>query len=113
MFRVNSCDLVDRTPTDERAIHEITRRRVGTLAFTPKRSFLERHDMQKRRLIATLLGSIMLSQVGSVMAAKRSAHPLAPATDWSKAVVESTIKRFPTADSLKGWGYAKSLYLYG
>src|SRR5437870_1917123 len=36
-----------------------------------------------------------------------------PNTDWSKAVVESTIKRFPTAESLKGWGYAKSLYLYG
>src|SRR5467141_2587654 len=86
---------------------------IGTLAFSPKRSFLERHDMQKRRLIATLLGSIMLSQGGSVMAAKRSAHPLPPATDWSQAVVESTIKRFPSADSLKGWGYAKSLYLYG
>src|SRR5438874_7187528 len=37
----------------------------------------------------------------------------ARATDWSKAVVESTIKRYPTAESLKGWGYAKSLYLYG
>src|SRR5438552_17271300 len=36
-----------------------------------------------------------------------------PNTDWSKAVVESTIKRYPTAESLKGWGYAKSLYLYG
>ena len=34
-------------------------------------------------------------------------------TDWSKSVVDSTIKRFPTAESLKGWGYAKSLYLYG
>ena len=34
-------------------------------------------------------------------------------TDWSRAVVDSTIKRFPTAESLKGWGYAKSLYLYG
>src|SRR5256714_14667346 len=34
-------------------------------------------------------------------------------TDWSIAVVDSTIKRFPTAESLKGWGYAKSLYLYG
>src|SRR6266849_2663240 len=42
------------------------------------------------------------------------APPVAPAnTDWSRAVVESTIKRFPTAESLKGWGYAKSLYLYG
>ena len=38
---------------------------------------------------------------------------LAATTDWSKALVDSTIKRFPTADSLKGWGYAKSLYLYG
>lgn len=34
-------------------------------------------------------------------------------TDWSVAMVESTMKRYPTADSLKGWGYAKSLYLYG
>src|ERR1700745_1455894 len=34
-------------------------------------------------------------------------------TDWSKAMVESTMKRYPTAESLKGWGYAKSLYLYG
>ena len=35
------------------------------------------------------------------------------ATDWSKEMVDSTIKRYPTAESLKGWGYAKSLYLYG
>src|SRR5215204_1169786 len=35
------------------------------------------------------------------------------AADWSKEMVESTIKRYPTAESLKGWGYAKSLYLYG
>src|SRR6266446_7428110 len=38
---------------------------------------------------------------------------LRASTDWSKAIVESTIKRYPTADSLKGWGYAKALYLYG
>src|SRR3954464_10742437 len=37
----------------------------------------------------------------------------AATTDWSKELVESTIKRYPTAESLKGWGYAKSLYLYG
>src|SRR5437667_3438962 len=35
------------------------------------------------------------------------------AMDWSKEVVESTMKRYPSAESLKGWGYAKSLYLYG
>lgn len=34
-------------------------------------------------------------------------------TDWSVAVVESTMKRFPTAAALGSWGYAKSLYLYG
>ena len=36
-----------------------------------------------------------------------------PATDWSKALVESTMKRYPTAKDLGAWGYAKSLYLYG
>src|SRR6184192_585239 len=33
--------------------------------------------------------------------------------DWSVRVVESTIKRNPTGESFKGWGYAKALYLYG
>ena len=44
---------------------------------------------------------------------RRKETKAVPHTDWSKAVVESTIKRFPMAESLKGWGYAKSLYLYG
>ena len=35
------------------------------------------------------------------------------ANDWSKAMVESTMKRYPTANDLGAWGYAKSLYLYG
>jgi unsaturated rhamnogalacturonyl hydrolase len=35
------------------------------------------------------------------------------ATDWSVSMVESTMKRFPTAQDLGSWGYAKSLYLYG
>src|SRR5919202_1060811 len=34
-------------------------------------------------------------------------------TDWSVAMVESTMKRYPTAQDLGSWGYAKSLYLYG
>ena len=34
-------------------------------------------------------------------------------TDWSVAMVESTLKRYPTAKDLGAWGYAKSLYLYG
>ncbi len=39
-------------------------------------------------------------------------RPAAP-IDWSVALVESTIKRNPTGESFKGWGYAKALYLYG
>src|SRR4051812_15718361 len=34
-------------------------------------------------------------------------------TDWSVGMVESTMKRYPTAKDLGSWGYAKSLYLYG
>ena len=34
-------------------------------------------------------------------------------TDWSVRMVESTMKRYPTAKDLGPWGYAKSLYLYG
>ncbi|HSE19608.1 MAG TPA: glycoside hydrolase family 88 protein [Pyrinomonadaceae bacterium] len=34
-------------------------------------------------------------------------------TDWSVSMVESTMKRYPTAKDLGSWGYAKSLYLYG
>ena len=36
-----------------------------------------------------------------------------PPTDWSVQMVESTMKRYPTAKDLGSWGYAKSLYLYG
>ncbi len=36
-----------------------------------------------------------------------------PSRDWSVAMVESTMKRYPTAKDLGSWGYAKSLYLYG
>lgn len=33
--------------------------------------------------------------------------------DWSRAMIESTMKRYPTAQDLGSWGYAKSLYLWG
>ena len=44
---------------------------------------------------------------------RKSSRIAAPLTDWSVAVVDSTIKRNPTGESFKGWGYAKALYLYG
>jgi unsaturated rhamnogalacturonyl hydrolase len=57
---------------------------------------------KSKKIIAALIVSILFARIAA-----------AAATDWSKEMVESTIKRYPTAESLKGWGYAKSLYLYG
>ena len=33
--------------------------------------------------------------------------------DWSKALVDSTLTRYPDATKFGGWGYARSLYLFG
>ena len=66
-------------------------------------------------MIAVVTLLCITSQVVSAFS-NTSARPLseAPAkTDWSVALVESTIKRYPTGESWKGWGYAKALYLYG
>src|SRR5882672_1232652 len=70
--------------------------------------------------VSLLLGVIVFIQLSSFApnsVALASSHLAksspAPATDWSKAMVESTMKRFPTAQDLGSWGYAKSLYLYG
>ena len=53
-----------------------------------------------KRLLAAAIAVLMIGQM------------ILASTDWSKEVVESNMKRYPTAESLKGWGYAKSLYLY-
>src|SRR5436190_13475560 len=55
-----------------------------------------------------LIQTFTLANVGSSKPFSTSGQK-----DWSVGVVESTMKRYPTAESLKGWGYAKSLYLYG
>ncbi len=65
-------------------------------------------------IAAAVTTSILtLSVAASPLSRARNAESRAASTDWSVAMVESTMKRYPTADSLKGWGYAKSLYLYG
>jgi len=72
--------------------------------------------MRINRLMVRLVMVALLSQTLSVIGLNRAAAappPGAANTDWSVALVESTMKRYPTADSLKGWGYAKALYLYG
>jgi unsaturated rhamnogalacturonyl hydrolase len=62
--------------------------------------------------VATLLCVVLQAVSAFPRSSARRANNSAN-TDWSVALVESTMKRYPTADSLKGWGYAKSLYLYG
>src|ERR1041384_5720958 len=65
--------------------------------------------------IATMILSCVMIQTGGAFPRNRLTrilHPTPP-IDWSVAVVESTIKRNPTGESFKGWGYAKALYLYG
>jgi unsaturated rhamnogalacturonyl hydrolase len=68
-----------------------------------------------RLIAAVTLLAIAIGIVGqwSPTLARARTREHAPATDWSVAVVESTIKRNPTGESFKGWGYAKALYLYG
>src|SRR5712692_2745682 len=66
-----------------------------------------RNRRKSSRIVAALIGLVISAQATFV-----SATSPAP-VDWSRAVVESTMQRYPTAKSLKGWGYAKSLYLYG
>jgi unsaturated rhamnogalacturonyl hydrolase len=69
---------------------------------------------RNRCLLAVLILIAVTSQTTPLFAVgiSKEKKPTAP-TDWSKAMVESTIKRFPTAQDLGSWGYAKSLYLYG
>src|SRR2546421_816638 len=68
-----------------------------------------------RYRIAALLTTLSLTQsiIASPITSARKFESAPANTDWSKAVVDSTMKRYPTADSLKGLGYAKALYLYG
>jgi len=73
--------------------------------------------LNRRAFVAGLLAPSLLAQFNSTIFAKAKTPPnmakTRAAMDWSKAMVESTMKRYPTAGELGSWGYAKSLYLYG
>jgi unsaturated rhamnogalacturonyl hydrolase len=62
-----------------------------------------------QKVMSILILLFVLASHSSVNAApvKRNS------TDWSVAMVESTMKRYPTAKDLGSWGYAKSLFLWG
>ena len=64
------------------------------------------------RCIGIALMFTVLLQGTSATAAARTLQPRTE-VDWSVAMVNSTMNRFPTAADLGSWGYAKSLYLYG
>jgi unsaturated rhamnogalacturonyl hydrolase len=76
-------------------------------------------SIKRSNAIAVLLGIILVSQLSTVApnfiakAKSPQGKSSRKTTDWSRAMVESTMKRFPTAQDLGSWGYAKSLYLYG
>ena len=69
-----------------------------------------------RNTIAVLLAAclslnmVAAAQEPSTQRAQTSSR--AP-EDWSKAMVDSTLARYPDATKFGGWGYAKSLYLFG
>ncbi|GGO90975.1 glycoside hydrolase family 88/105 protein [Wenjunlia tyrosinilytica] len=70
---------------------------------------------------AGALGALSLPSAAAIAASVTPRTPppgavagaRAAATDWSKAVVDSTLERHPTPADLGGWGYTTGLYLYG
>lgn len=44
---------------------------------------------------------------------QEAVRPAAKGVDWSRAVVDSTMKRYPNPADLGSWGYAKALFLFG
>ena len=67
----------------------------------------------RRRVITALLTLVILCVSPLLAFPKQKAMKSKTPTDWSVAMVESTMKRYPTTKDLGTWGYAKALYLYG
>src|SRR5918911_622196 len=66
-------------------------------------------SLKWRRMLAALATLLLLHASTPSPAVAQTRTKI----DWSKELVESTMKRYPTAQDLGAWGYAKSLYLYG
>ena len=67
----------------------------------------------KTKIFRTVALLILVPVVVAQFCLLASAKRVDGKTDWSVGMVESTMKRYPTAKDLGSWGYAKSLYLYG
>ena len=70
------------------------------------------HAMRSLQRIVALVLVITLFTCSSTAQAPATAGP-AEVTDWSKALVDSTLSRNPDAKKFGTWGYARSLYLFG
>ena len=57
------------------------------------------------------IGIVLVASLVPILPVTATAAP-STTTDWSKAVVDSTMKRFTPA-TLGSWGYQTGLYLYG
>src|SRR5678809_107216 len=67
----------------------------------------------RRQVTTALLMFVMLTTSPLLALAQQKSTKTKTPTDWSVAMVESTMKRYPTTKDLGTWGYAKALYLYG
>src|SRR5258705_12749143 len=65
------------------------------------------------RLMAVVAVLTSMIQVALALPSGSRIAEAKVSTDWSTAMVESTMKSYPTAKDLGSWGYAKSLYLDG
>lgn len=73
--------------------------------------------MTRQSCLAVLLATVFLN-VSTFESQAQSASSIASQSpqipsDWSKALVDSTLTRYPDATKFGGWGYARSLYLFG
>jgi unsaturated rhamnogalacturonyl hydrolase len=51
--------------------------------------------------------------MAAMLAGLLSGSPVVASTDWGRAVVDSTLRRFPDPATFGRWNYAFGLYLYG
>lgn len=72
-----------------------------------------------KRLTTAFLAVLLLAAPFSLMAQAASmpgtgvTAASAPHQDWSRLIVESTLKRYPDPQKFGRWGYPRGLYLFG
>lgn len=88
--------------------------------MTPQNQQSVRIVSYKRTVIAFFAAALILQAAiaspgaaQTISAATPTATQPVAVTDWSNAVVDSTLKRNPDPAKFGGWGYAKALYLMG